>query len=195
MYPTNRKVVCADPILQSSSIYPLALVPGFYHWGVALPAYNTYNLLVEVWTHGCNPMHAQCLGVLFAWAIAGVTIANIGMWRRCAAAAQAEREEQDTLQRKIADATNASVSGSALSTSHDREKGSPDSAAFRRGSSRLGSLAGGTRSSPAVRTDLADMPYPEDLKKEVSKMGIRMPFADAVEGLGRSRLARRNTAS
>ncbi|USW49984.1 hypothetical protein Slin15195_G033030 [Septoria linicola] len=55
----------------ASTIYPLALTAGFYHWGVALPAYNTYNLLVEVWTHGCNPMHAQCLGVLLpgpSWA-------------------------------------------------------------------------------------------------------------------------------
>ncbi|EME43035.1 hypothetical protein DOTSEDRAFT_173635 [Dothistroma septosporum NZE10] len=154
-----------------STISPLALMPGFYHWGVALPAHNTYNVLVNVWTSGCNPPLHQYLPILFAWAVLGVILANMGMYQRCNAAAKAEAEQEEAFQKRI-------------SASQSRE------------TSANGSRAGLEKAETAgTMRRISDAPYPQDLRAEVSRIGVRMPFADTVERFGSGNGLERSTTA
>lgn len=151
-----------------STIYPLQLTAGFYHWQNALPAYNTYNMLVDVWSHGCNPQIYRNLPVNFSWAVLGLVLANIGMYRRCELAATLEMEEEVNAQ---------NLSEIRSSDSH------PDRAAKEElpPSSTRVSFIGRQRNETA--SGFRDV-------QEVSKLGIRMPFADTLENVG---LERRKT--
>ncbi|KAJ5904890.1 uncharacterized protein N7473_001806 [Penicillium subrubescens] len=51
----------------SSTLSPFELSPGFYRIGYALPAYELYQVLLDIWTHGCNPTLYRSLPILFAW--------------------------------------------------------------------------------------------------------------------------------
>lgn len=160
-----------------STIYPLQLTAGFYHWQVALPGYNTYNILADIWSGGCNPLLYRTLPINFAWAILGVVLANISMYRRCRKAAKTLSEEEEALQVKIEQARAEGYGSTSLQGQSEKDD---DSEQLRRPSTRL--------ANPG--RDLENSPYPEAIRQDVSRYGIRMPFADTVENM----LERRNTA-
>lgn len=56
----------------SSTLSPFELSPGFYRIGYALPAYEIYQVLVDIWTHGCNPTLYRSLPILFSWWLVGI---------------------------------------------------------------------------------------------------------------------------
>ncbi|CAI7614764.1 unnamed protein product [Penicillium crustosum] len=56
----------------SSTLGPFELSPGFYRIGYALPAYEIYQVLVDIWTHGCNPTLYRSLPILFSWWVLGI---------------------------------------------------------------------------------------------------------------------------
>lgn len=153
-----------------SSIYPLPITAGFYHWSVALPAYNTYNTLVDIWSGGCNPIIYRTLPVLFAWAIVGLTLASIGMHRRCRIAATTLADEEHALQEKIEKGREEQY-GSA--SQHGEADKDDDSDRLRRPSTRR----------TVTGRDVDSEPYPEEIRQEVSMYGVRMPFADTVENM------------
>ncbi|CAI7653245.1 unnamed protein product [Penicillium bialowiezense] len=51
----------------TSTLSPFELCPGFYRIGYAIPAYELYQVLLDIWTHGCNPTLYQSLPILFSW--------------------------------------------------------------------------------------------------------------------------------
>lgn len=73
----------------TSSIYPPALSPGFYHWGYALPAHETWAVLVQIYSRGCNNQLHRALPILFAWWVVGLGVAMAGVFVRNRAAAKA----------------------------------------------------------------------------------------------------------
>lgn len=154
----------------ASTIYPLQLTAGFYHWQVALPGYNTYNTLADIWSGGCNPLLYRTLPINFAWAILGVVLANISMHRRCRVAAKTLADEEEALQGKIDEARGEQYISASL-----RDQSEKDDA-----SDRL--RRPNTRRVDTGR-DVENFPYPEEIRQEVSRYGIRMPFADTVEGI------------
>jgi hypothetical protein len=66
----------------SSSISPFDLSAGFYRVGYALPAYELYQLLLDIWTDGCNPPLYRTLPILFAWWLIGFVAFIFGMRKR-----------------------------------------------------------------------------------------------------------------
>ncbi|PLB54960.1 hypothetical protein P170DRAFT_470388 [Aspergillus steynii IBT 23096] len=66
----------------SSTISPFDLSPGFYRLGYALPAYELYQVLVDIWTDGCNPYLYRSLPILFSWWVVGLALFLGGMARR-----------------------------------------------------------------------------------------------------------------
>jgi hypothetical protein len=67
----------------ASSISPLELQPGFYHWGIALPTYQAYSILVTIWTGGAHNKLYRALPVLCAWWVAGNVTTTLAHIRAC----------------------------------------------------------------------------------------------------------------
>ncbi|KAF7543404.1 hypothetical protein G7Z17_g10761 [Cylindrodendrum hubeiense] len=67
----------------ASTIYPFVLSAGFYRWGYALPAHNTWTLLMEVWSGGCKLQNEVALPVLLAWWVLGHVSSAWSVRNRC----------------------------------------------------------------------------------------------------------------
>lgn len=70
----------------ASTISPFEINPGVFRWGYALPSHEAYQILIQIWSGGCNNLLYQALPVMFAWWIAMVPAAVYGMHYRCKAA-------------------------------------------------------------------------------------------------------------
>lgn len=83
-------------------ILPFQLNPGFYHWGYALPAYETLQVLITIWSAGgANSLHIA-LPVLFAWEIVLLPLSVLALHYRCANAAKEYDENEAAMQEKYA---------------------------------------------------------------------------------------------
>ncbi|KAJ6026881.1 nitrosoguanidine resistance protein SNG1 [Penicillium canescens] len=67
----------------ASTISPFELSPGFYHWGYALPAHETYKILGQIWSDGCNNELHRALPILFSWWIVGIVLVVYAVYYRC----------------------------------------------------------------------------------------------------------------
>ncbi|KAB8076083.1 hypothetical protein BDV29DRAFT_200455 [Aspergillus leporis] len=74
----------------ASTISPFELSPGFYRWGYALPAHELYQVLVQIWSDGCEDQLYRALPIMFSWWVAGLAIVPFAMRYRCQAALAAE---------------------------------------------------------------------------------------------------------
>jgi hypothetical protein len=77
----------------TSILLPLDLSPGFYKIGYMFPAYEAYQVLVDIWSGGCNPQLQHALPVMIAWELIGVVLGGLGIFRRCHFASLAEEEK------------------------------------------------------------------------------------------------------
>jgi hypothetical protein len=77
----------------SSSISPLELQAGFYHWGIALPSHEAYSILVTIWTGGAHNRLYRALPVLFAWWIVGNITTSIAHVCACHIAFKLAQEQ------------------------------------------------------------------------------------------------------
>ena len=66
----------------TSILLPFDLAPGFYKWGYALPAHSVFNVLIDIWSGGCNPQLYYGLPVLFVYEICGMALSTLGVYRR-----------------------------------------------------------------------------------------------------------------
>ncbi|ODM20708.1 hypothetical protein SI65_03761 [Aspergillus cristatus] len=74
----------------ASTISSFELNPGFFRWGYALPAHEVYQVLVQIWSDGCENQLYRALPILFSWWIAGIVLVVIAMRHRCQSAVAAE---------------------------------------------------------------------------------------------------------
>ncbi|KAL4972283.1 hypothetical protein BDW66DRAFT_162994 [Aspergillus desertorum] len=79
----------------SSTISPFELNPGFYRWAHALPAHETYVILAQIWSDGCNNQLYRALPILFSWWTIGIAVHVYAAYYRCE---QARMLEQKTVQ-------------------------------------------------------------------------------------------------
>ncbi|KGO68035.1 protein of unknown function DUF3533 [Penicillium italicum] len=84
----------------SSTISPFELSPGFYRIGYALPAHELYQVLVDIWTHGCNPTLYRSLPILFSWWLIGILAFLAAMRRRVLSVSAESRKTSITLSEK-----------------------------------------------------------------------------------------------
>jgi hypothetical protein len=78
----------------TSVILPFELSPGFYRWGYAIPTHEAYQVLIHIWSGGCNPQLYRALPVLFAWEVASIGLDALGVYRRCHVVALAAKSQE-----------------------------------------------------------------------------------------------------
>jgi hypothetical protein len=85
----------------TSILLPFELSPAFYKWGYALPAHSVFNVLIDIWSGGCNPQLNYGLPVLFAYEIIGLVLSSIGVYRRAHYAVIKQEKDEKDLQERI----------------------------------------------------------------------------------------------
>lgn len=78
----------------TSILLPFELSPAFYRYGYVYPAHQVYQVLLDIWSRGCNPQLHYALPVLFALELSGIFISALGIHRRCHYATIKEEAEK-----------------------------------------------------------------------------------------------------
>ncbi|KAB5545712.1 hypothetical protein GE09DRAFT_1132129 [Coniochaeta sp. 2T2.1] len=65
----------------SATVFPLESMPGFYRWGHALPAYQSFQVLLNVWSRGSHKLY-EALPVLFTWWVVSASYAAVGTMKK-----------------------------------------------------------------------------------------------------------------
>lgn len=142
----------------SSILLPFELVPGFYHWGYALPAHAVYSTQLDIWSGGCNPMLAVNLPVLFAWEVLGTILSALGVYRRCHYAVIAQESQEKQFNGKVQDAL-------AFEKKRDTER-----AAERRREKEATAAGSAASSEPAEEEEARDkLELEEELRMEQTR--------------------------
>lgn len=66
----------------ASTVFPFELSAGWYRWGYALPAHNTYVTLIYVWSRCASPLRYS-LPIMFSWWVVGHVVAWFSVLKRC----------------------------------------------------------------------------------------------------------------
>jgi Protein of unknown function (DUF3533) len=90
----------------TSILLPFELSPGFYRWGYALPAHEVFQVLLDIWSGGCNPQLRVALPVMFSWELLGLILTAIGVYRRCHYAVIAEENQEAAFKDRLNAALN-----------------------------------------------------------------------------------------
>lgn len=85
----------------TSILLPFELSPAFYRVGYALPAHSIFNVLIDIWSRGCNPQLYYALPVLFVYEIVGLTLSTIGVYRRSHYAMIKQEMDEKAMQNRI----------------------------------------------------------------------------------------------
>ncbi|KAL4969014.1 SNG1 family protein [Aspergillus stella-maris] len=80
----------------ASTIGPFELSPGFYRIGYAFPAHSLYELLLDIWTEGCNPHLYRTLPILWCEWIVVLVLFVIGMKQRTKASFETSLSEESS---------------------------------------------------------------------------------------------------
>ncbi|KAE9974518.1 hypothetical protein EG328_003788 [Venturia inaequalis] len=88
----------------TSILLPFELSPGFYKYAYVFPAHEVYQILLDIWSRGCNPQLHFALPVLFALELSGLFISALGIHRRCHYATIREENEGKAFQDRVDDA-------------------------------------------------------------------------------------------
>ncbi|KAJ0116435.1 hypothetical protein J7T55_007415 [Diaporthe amygdali] len=85
----------------TSILLPFELSPGFFRIGYAAPAHEVYQVLIDIWSRGCNPQLYYALPILFAWWVWGLVVSALGVYRRCHYAVIQEDKEAQQFQERL----------------------------------------------------------------------------------------------
>ncbi|KAK4449058.1 nitrosoguanidine resistance SNG1 [Podospora aff. communis PSN243] len=85
----------------TSGILPFELSAAWYRVGYAMPAHEAYQVLIDIWSRGCNPNLRYALPVLFAWEVGASGLAMMGVYRRSHVAALAEAVAQKQFEERV----------------------------------------------------------------------------------------------
>ncbi|KAE8160607.1 hypothetical protein BDV40DRAFT_313729 [Aspergillus tamarii] len=66
----------------ASTIGPFELSPGFYRLGYVFPAHELYEILLQIWTDGCNPHLYRALPILWSEWVVAFGLSSLGMRKR-----------------------------------------------------------------------------------------------------------------
>ncbi|KAJ6127864.1 hypothetical protein N7471_009081 [Penicillium samsonianum] len=85
----------------TSIILPFELSPAFYKVGYALPAHAVFQVLIDIWSSGCNPQLYFALPVLFVYEVLGISLSSIGVYRRAHYASIKEEMDEKAFQERV----------------------------------------------------------------------------------------------
>lgn len=150
----------------TSILLPFQLSPGFFKWGYALPAHSVFNVLIDIWSRGCNPQLYYALPVLFSYEVLGLVLSTIGVYRRSHFAVLKQEMDEKALQDRIA-AAIAEQTGYALT----REESSHETS-----TSQGSDMEQEARASMRRRATITAIEGQEELtsmiRREMSRQGL-----------------------
>jgi hypothetical protein len=117
----------------TSILLPFELSPSFYQIGYIFPAREVYQILVNIWSRGCNPQLHIALPVLFAWEVFGFCLSALGVYRRSHYACLNEKQQGKAFQERL---------NAALKFEREKEKEALAAAAGRVVRQKHGEIAG-----------------------------------------------------
>lgn len=79
----------------TSTIFPFELSAGFYRLGYVLPAHETWQVLVQIFSGGAVNRLYQALPILFVYEIVLLPVAKMAMHHRCLTAVHAEQRDEE----------------------------------------------------------------------------------------------------
>jgi Protein of unknown function (DUF3533) len=85
----------------TSILLPFELSPAFYRWAYAIPAHEVYQVLIDIWSRGCNPQLSYALPILFGLELIGLVLSGLGVFRRCHYALIAEERQEQTFRERL----------------------------------------------------------------------------------------------
>jgi hypothetical protein len=85
----------------TSILIPFDLSAGFYRWAYVMPAHEVYQVLIDIWSRGCNPQLHYALPILFALELTGLVLSGLGVFRRCHYAVIAEEAQAASFQERL----------------------------------------------------------------------------------------------
>jgi hypothetical protein len=65
----------------TSILLPFELSPAFFQVGYIFPAHSVFQVLMDIWSGGCNRQLNYALPVLFSWEILSLALSSIGVYR------------------------------------------------------------------------------------------------------------------
>jgi flagellar biosynthesis GTPase FlhF len=66
-----------------------------------MPAHEVYQVLVDIWSGGCNPQLRYALPILFSWEVIGLAFSTLGVYRRCHYAVIAEEAQENAFNERL----------------------------------------------------------------------------------------------
>jgi hypothetical protein len=85
----------------TSILTPFELSSGFYRWAYAMPAHEVFQVLIDIWSRGCNPQLHYALPILFALEVSGLFLSALGVYRRCHYAVLAAEAQEAGFQGRV----------------------------------------------------------------------------------------------
>jgi len=85
----------------TSILLPFELSPAFYRVGYVFPAHEVYQVLLDIWSRGCNPKLTHALPILFALELSSFFFSALGVHRRCHYATIKEENEKQAFQNHL----------------------------------------------------------------------------------------------
>jgi hypothetical protein len=86
----------------SSILVPFELSSRFFRWAYAMPAHEVFQVLLDIWSRGCNPQLYYALPVLFSLEVVGLVLGAIGVYRRCHYAVIVEEAQEAAFKDRVA---------------------------------------------------------------------------------------------
>lgn len=85
----------------TSVLLPFDLSNSFYKWAYMIPAHAVFNILIDIWSDGCNPTLRWALPALFALELSGLIFGALGVYRRSHYAVLATQQKEKELQERV----------------------------------------------------------------------------------------------
>ena len=155
-----------------STLLPFQLSSDFYRWGYVMPAHEVYQVLVDIWSRGCNPRLHYALPVLFVLELSSFTLSSLGVYRRCHYAVFAEERKEKEFQERLDTAME-------LERKHEQRKKAEAQA------QKEAENEGVSGSSPQSMEDVADRKELEEAERAVRNRNDTEEHEESRRGRGR----------
>ena len=149
----------------TSTANPFEISPAFYRWGYALPAYEVYQLLTDVWSGGPATQLYRALPILFSWWVLGLILATLGLvrMRRVMAKTASSGNESSAGEEKAVTGTTDDGGGNTAVRNDESPTGASEHAPTVRDD---GSPARASEHAPTVGNDESPAGASEHVPKE-----------------------------
>ncbi|KAI2696842.1 hypothetical protein DTO012A9_4052 [Penicillium roqueforti] len=156
----------------TSILLPFELAPAFYKLGFALPAHSVFQVLIDIWSSGCNPQLYFALPILFVYEILGITSSSIGVYRRAHYACIEQEIEEKACKERVTAAILEKEEAQRVrrqASRHAERSGTSDSEDERRAALERRD----TVTSPSEQEELTNIIHREMTRPDIDRTSSR----------------------